>query len=251
MNSNNKNSKTEQLLDMIHHADHIVAFTGAGISTESGIPDFRSPDGLWAKMEPIMYNDFISSEETRLEDWRRRFIQVEEFNMARPNEGHMALVRLSERKKLVCTITQNIDGLHQRSGLDPDHVIEIHGNGTFATCLDCDAEMSLRQAQTHINSTGKSPRCPKCGGLVKTAIINFGQAMPEDAMMRAMHQAADCDLFIVMGSSLVVYPAAGLPQIAKQNGAKLVILNRDPTPMDHLADLCIHDEIGPIMEHVV
>ena len=197
-----------------------------------------------------MFDDFVANEETRLEDWRRRFIQNEEFLAAKANEGHLALVRLEKRGKLDCTITQNIDGLHQRSGQSREKVIEIHGNGTFATCLDCHTEMSLAEAKGHIEATGKSPKCPHCGGIVKTAIINFGQAMPEEEMMKAMRQAGDCDLFIVLGSSLVVYPAAGLPQIAKQHGAELVIINRDPTPLDELADLSIHHEIGSIMKHI-
>nr|WP_320142443.1 Sir2 family NAD-dependent protein deacetylase [uncultured Cohaesibacter sp.] len=248
MDFNSPEQFAEQLLKMIDHSDRIVAFTGAGISTESGIPDFRSPNGLWAKMDPIMFDDFVSDEETRLEDWRRRFIQNEEFLAAKSNEGHNALVRLEKRGKLDCTITQNIDGLHQRSGLDPDKVIEIHGNGTFASCLDCNAEMTLAEAKKHIEETGHSPICPQCGGLVKTAIINFGQAMPEEKMMRAMRLSGDCNLFIVLGSSLVVYPAAGLPQIAKQHGAKLVIINRDPTPLDELADMTSQQEIGSIMK---
>nr|WP_321457265.1 Sir2 family NAD-dependent protein deacetylase [uncultured Cohaesibacter sp.] len=250
MNFNSPEIFAEQLAELIEHSDHIVAFTGAGISTESGIPDFRSPNGLWAKMEPIMFDDFVSNEETRLEDWRRRFIQNEEFLQSEPNEGHLALVRLAERGKLDCVITQNIDGLHQRSGLSPDKVIEIHGNGTFATCLDCHEPMSLAVAKSHIEETASAPTCPRCGGLVKTAIINFGQAMPEQEMMSAMQLSGDCDLFIVLGSSLVVYPAAGLPQIAKQHGAKLVIINRDPTPLDELADICGQLEIGAVMKHV-
>nr|WP_321463946.1 Sir2 family NAD-dependent protein deacetylase [uncultured Cohaesibacter sp.] len=251
MDCNSPEQIAEQLIDMIDHSDHVIAFTGAGISTESGIPDFRSPDGLWSQMEPIMFDDFISDEATRLEDWRRRFIQNEEFLKAEPNEGHLALVRLEKRGKLVSTITQNIDGLHQRSGLDPHNVIEIHGNGTFATCLDCHAEMTLADAKSHIEAKGTSPKCPHCGGIVKTAIINFGQAMPEAEMMQAMRLSGDCDLFIVLGSSLVVYPAAGLPQIAKQHGASLVIINRDPTPLDQLADLSIQHEIGSIMKQIV
>nr|WP_319389288.1 Sir2 family NAD-dependent protein deacetylase [uncultured Cohaesibacter sp.] len=250
MDFNSPKLIADELMALIEHSDHIVAFTGAGISTESGIPDFRSPKGLWAQMEPIMFDDFISSEETRLEDWRRRFIQNEEFLKSEPNEGHKALVRLEKRAKLSCTITQNIDGLHQRSGLPTDKIIEIHGNGTFATCLDCHAVVTLVDAEQHIKMHGTSPTCPRCGGIVKTAIINFGQAMPEEEMRQAMHQAGDCDLFIVLGSSLVVYPAAGLPQIAKQHGARLVIINRDPTPLDELADMSIQHEIGDIMQFI-
>ena len=250
MNFNSSNSCSEQLLEMIHDARRIVAFTGAGISTESGVPDFRSPKGLWSQMEPIYFDDFVSSEETRLEDWRRRFIQNEEFAAAQPNEGHLALTRLHEQGKLSSVVTQNIDGLHQRSGLPADKVIEIHGNATYGACLDCKQTMSLADAKTIIDKTGHAPHCPSCDGLVKAAIINFGQMMPEEEMMRAVEEASHCELFVVLGSSLVVYPAAGLPQIAKQNGAELIIINRDPTPMDEIADLCINDEIGAVMKQI-
>ena len=250
MEFNSLNNSSVRLRNMILEADDIVAFTGAGISTESGIPDFRSPTGLWSRMEPIQFAEFLNSEEARLEDWRRRFIMNKEFAQAKPNEGHLALARLEEAGKLACTITQNIDGLHQRSGLSTDKVIELHGNATYGTCLECGEPASLSDIQHMISETGKSPRCTRCNGLIKAAVISFGQAMPQREMTQAMHQAADCDLFIVLGSSLVVYPAANLPQIAKQSGAQLVIINRDATPLDRLADLCIHDEIGLAMAQI-
>nr|WP_321444741.1 Sir2 family NAD-dependent protein deacetylase [uncultured Cohaesibacter sp.] len=242
--------ESKQLQGLIDEAKSIVAFTGAGISTESGIPDFRSPNGIWSKMEPIQFGDFVRSEQARLEDWRRRFVMNEEFRIAEPNEGHKALVRLAEVGKLSCAITQNIDGLHQKSGLSDDLVIEIHGNSTYGSCLDCNQTMSLETAKAHIDNHAKAPCCPSCGGLVKAAVISFGQAMPEDKMQDALTHIQKCDLLIVMGSSLVVYPAARLPEIAKHYGAKLVIINRDPTPLDDLADLCVHGEIGPVMQSI-
>ena len=243
-------AQSETLQKLIDQATSIVAFTGAGISTESGIPDFRSPNGIWSKMQPIQYDEFVSSEKARLEDWRRRFVMNEEFATAQANEGHKALVRLSKAGKLVCTITQNIDGLHQKSGLPEKDVIEIHGNSTYGACLDCSTPLSLEDAKQTITESQKSPRCNQCGGLVKAAVISFGQAMPEKKMADALEHVSGCDLLIVLGSSLVVFPAARLPEIAKQNGARLVIINREPTHLDAVADLCINGEIGAIMETV-
>ena len=251
MNINSQDECNSVLMDMIMDARHIVVLTGAGISTESGIPDYRSPQGIWSKMAPIQFDDFVRSEETRLEDWRRRFLLYEEFKAAKPNNGHKALAKLDQLGKLDRVVTQNIDGMHQRGGLNPDKVIEIHGNGTYATCLDCGQEMSFAEARDHIDKTAASPRCPACNGLVKAAIINFGQMMPQDKMYQAMEDATRCDLFMVLGSSLVVYPAAALPDIAKQHGAELAIINREPTPMDRNADLVIHDEIGPTLSPIL
>ena len=250
MEFNSQDEACIHLQELIDQADKIVAFTGAGISTESGIPDFRSPNGLWSRMVPIQFDDFVSSEQARLEDWRRRFIMNREFSNADPNDGHKALVRLADVGKLTCTITQNIDGLHQKSGLSANHVIEIHGNSTYGACLSCQATSSLEHAKRAIDETGQAPRCQQCGGFVKAAVISFGQPMPQDTMMRAMRQSAECNLFIVLGSSLQVYPAANLPQIAKHSGAELVILNRDSTPLDDIADLSIHGEIGPLMQQI-
>ena len=250
MEYNRQDADCSRLHKMIHAASNITAFTGAGISTESGIPDFRSPNGLWSKMAPIQFDDFVSSEEARLEDWRRRFIMNREFASAEPNQGHWFLLRLQKLGKLSCTITQNVDGLHNKSGLEPDRLIEIHGNSTYGACLSCETTYSLIDAERTIKISGQAPRCALCGGLIKAAVVSFGQAMPEQKLKQAMQYAANSDLFIVLGSSLVVYPAANLPQIAKQNGAKLVIINRDPTPLDDMADLCILGDIGPTLHHL-
>jgi NAD-dependent deacetylase len=244
-------SETDRLREMIDGAERIVAFTGAGISTESGIPDFRSPGGIWTKYQPIYFDDFMSSEEMRREAWRRKFATDETMLKAEPNAGHRALARLVEQGKMTAIITQNVDGLHQRSGVPASKIIELHGNATYASCLDCGHRHELEPIKQAFVGKGALPVCEKCDGIVKTATISFGQAMPEIQMARAQDETMRCDLFIVLGSSLVVYPAAGFPRIAKRRGARLVILNRDPTDQDGDADLVVHGEIGPTMSHVV
>ena len=244
-------SETDRLREMIEGAKRIVAFTGAGISTESGIPDFRSPGGIWTKYQPIYFDDFMASEEMRRESWRRKFATDETMVKAEPNAGHRALARLVEQGRMTAIITQNIDGLHQRSGAPASKIIELHGNTTYASCLDCGQRYELAPIKKAFEGKGTLPICEKCDGIVKTATISFGQAMPEIQMARAQDETQNCDLFIVLGSSLVVYPAACFPQIAKRRGAKLVILNRDPTDQDDDADLVLHGEIGPTMSRVV
>ena len=233
-----------ELKRAIEEAHRIVAFTGAGISTESGMPDFRSPGGIWTKMAPIYFEDFISSDEMRREAWRRKFAMDESFAKAMPNKGHMALAKLVDEGRISHIITQNIDNLHQDSGVPDERVIELHGNTTYAKCLDCHKRYELAPLRVAFEETGEAPVCDVCGGYVKTATISFGQAMPEEEMIRAEEATLTCDLFLAIGSSLQVYPAAGFPILAKRNGARLVILNRDPTDLDPYADLVIHDEIG-------
>ena len=244
-------TEIDRLREMIDGARRIVAFTGAGISTESGIPDFRSPGGIWTKYQPIYFDDFMSSEEMRRESWRRKFATDETMLKAEPNAGHRALARLVEQGRMTAIITQNVDGLHQRSGVPESRIIELHGNSTYATCLDCGHRHELEPIKTAFHAHGTLPICEKCEGIVKTATISFGQAMPEIQMARAQDETMQCDLFIVLGSSLVVYPAAGFPRIAKRRGAKLAILNRDPTDQDDDADLVLHNEIGPTLSRVV
>ncbi|SER45966.1 NAD-dependent deacetylase [Faunimonas pinastri] len=235
---------------MIDAAQSIVAFTGAGISTESGIPDFRSPGGMWSRLKPITYGEFVASEEARLEDWRRRFVMNEDFARARPNAGHLALASLLAAGRDIRIITQNIDGLHTRSGFPADRLIELHGNSTYGRCLDCETRMELAAVRAAIDDTGASPRCPVCGGLVKAAVVSFGEAMPREGMNRAVEWSRRADLFMVIGSSLVVQPAATLPVIARQGGAELAIVNRDPTPLDGEADLLLRGSIGAIFERI-
>jgi NAD-dependent deacetylase len=241
----------EKLKRLIGDAKRIVAFTGAGISTESGIPDFRSPGGIWTKYQPIMFDDFMSSEEMRKEAWRRKFATDEVMLKAEPNAGHRALAKLVEQGRMTSIITQNIDGLHQRSGVPANKIIELHGNATYASCLDCGHRHELDPIRKDFLGHGKLPLCEKCEGIVKVATISFGQAMPEIQMARAQDETMACDLFIVLGSSLVVYPAAGFPQVAKRKGAKLAILNRDATDQDKSADLVVHAEIGPTLSRAV
>lgn len=241
----------EDFADLVRDCERAVVFTGAGISTESGIPDFRSPGGIWTQMAPISYQDFVASEEMRREAWRRKFAMEDSFAAAVPNVGHAAISAMVRRGIASAVITQNIDGLHQASGVPDDKVIELHGNTTYARCLNCDHRYGLDAIRKPFLEEGKLPKCGHCGGMIKTATISFGQSMPEEPMQRAHEQATSCDLFIAIGSSLVVYPAAGFPLLAKEAGATLVILNREPTPLDDDADLVIHAEIGPTLKRVV
>lgn len=233
-----------QLKSMLESSERAVVFTGAGISTESGIPDFRSPGGFWTKYRPIEFSDFLSSEEMRRESWRRKIAAEEAFGQVEPNRGHRAVAHLVAQGKVSSVITQNIDGLHQRSGVPDDQVIELHGNSTYAVCLRCFCRYELEPILAAFKLDEEPPVCNRCGGIVKTATISFGQPMPEEAMHRARLETEACDLFLAVGSSLVVYPAAGFPMLAKRCRARLVILNRDPTDLDGMADLVMNLEIG-------
>jgi len=238
---------TQDLSHWLDGAARIVAFTGAGISTESGIPDFRSPGGLWTKNQPIPFKEFMASEEARIESWRRKAAIDPSIEAAHPSCGHLVLADLVARGKVSHVITQNIDNLHQLAGTPDDKVIELHGNGRYAACLECGERFELAWVFEQLKQTERPPDCAACGGLIKSATISFGQPMPEAPMQDARAATLSADLFLALGSSLQVYPAAGFPILAKQNGAKLVIVNREPTPLDELADLVIHGEIGEIM----
>lgn len=242
------NEALESLAGHLRAARRIVVFTGAGISTESGIADFRSPGGIWSKITPIQFGDFLADEETRLEDWRRRFHFQPQFDSAPLNDGHRAVADIINSAAGIGLITQNIDGLHQRSGIADQDIIEIHGNGTRATCLDCHSPMTLKDARQHIENTGQAPRCRRCGGLVKSAVISFGQPMPQAKMVEAETMALNCDLFLVLGSSLVVQPAASLPLIARNNGAELVIINQQSTPLDAIGSLVVRAPLGVTLQ---
>jgi NAD-dependent deacetylase len=241
-----------RLRELVDSSHRIVPFTGAGISTESGIPDFRSPGGLWSKNRPIPFDEYMASEEARAEAWRRRFAIDETFGRARPGRGHLALASLYKSGKAPAVITQNIDNLHQMSGVAPADVVELHGNTTYALCMDCARRYEIPAIRDSFDANGHAPDC-SCGGIIKTATVSFGQAMPADAMQRAQGLASDCDLFIAIGSSLVVWPAAGIPLLAKRNGAALVIINREPTELDEIADLVVRadigDTLGPFITH--
>ena len=239
------------LARLIADARRIVVFTGAGISTESGVPDFRSPGGVWNRMKPIYFQEFVASEDKRREAWTRTFKGSAGWTGAKPNAGHYAVARLVGEGKVGAVITQNVDNLHQDSGVSPEKIIEVHGNASYAKCLECGLRHEFAELKPAFLQRDEIPACRICGGIVKSATISFGQAMPELEMARAEEEALACDLFLVLGSSLVVYPAAGLPILAKRNGAALAIVNREPTEQDPLADLVLHDEIGPTLTAVV
>jgi NAD-dependent deacetylase len=240
-----------RLRELVDASKRVVVFTGAGISTESGIPDFRSPSGFWSKHQPIDFNDYLISDELRRESWRRKIAFEEAFADVQPNRGHRAIAHLIREAKASSVITQNIDGLHQRSGVPPEKVIELHGNSTYCVCLDCRKRFELEPVLSAFKQTGEPPVCDECGGIIKTGTISFGQPMPVDAMRRAQVESERCDLFLAIGSSLVVYPAAAFPARAKLFGAKLVIINRDPTETDYLADLVLHTEIGETLGQAI
>jgi NAD-dependent deacetylase len=227
-------------------AQRVVVFTGAGISTESGIPDFRSPGGVWSKMKPIMFQDFVASPGVRREAWTRVFNKTAGWTGAKPNAGHEAVAALANAGKVAAIITQNVDNLHQDSGAALEKIIELHGNASYAKCLDCGQRHELDDLQLPYER-GEEIVCTYCAGLLKTATISFGQSMPEAERIRATEESRACDLFLVLGSSLVVFPAAGLPIEAKRHGAKLIIVNREPTDLDNYADLVLNEEIGPLL----
>jgi len=229
---------------LVEQAASICVLTGAGISTESGIPDFRSPGGVWSKYRIIEYPEFMASESARLEDWRRRFDMEDALGVVKPNAGHRWIAGLVSSGKCAAVVTQNIDGLHQEAGIGDDKVVEIHGNARHAVCTACGLRHEIGECRTMLERTGRTPICKDCGGIVKSAVVMFGETMPEEAFARAVDLARSCDLFLAVGTSLVVHPAAMLPVHAVRNRARLAILNRDPTELDGFADLVIHAGIG-------
>jgi NAD-dependent deacetylase len=236
--------KLSRAREWIAASHNIVGFSGAGISTESGIPDFRSPNGVWARNRMVAFDEFLSSRAARIEYWRQKAESWPLMRGAQPNAGHLAFVELERRGKLRAMITQNIDGLHQRAGQSPDLVIELHGTTAEAACLSCGGRIPMDDALRRIRAGDPAPECAACGGLLKPATISFGQKMPERELARAVEAARSCEVFLAVGSSLVVQPAASLPALAKQSGARLVIVNRTPTPLDDIADLALREEIS-------
>jgi len=246
-------SELDQVAELILQARRPVVFTGAGVSTESGIPDFRSPGGIWDRFDPddFTYQNFISTVEGRRKYWqlgRQLYAVVRE---ARPNPAHYAIAELYRMGKLDCCITQNIDNLHQKAGLPPEKVIELHGNATRARCLACGLPYSRDQIQEWLEAGLEIPACPSCGGIIKPSTVLFGEAMPERETLEAERRARNSDLFLVVGSSLVVYPAAMMPLYAKRAGAKLVIMNLSETPHDPYADVLVPGKAGPVMEQIL
>jgi NAD-dependent deacetylase len=243
--------KIDVFRDILGQSRRAVVFSGAGMSTESGIPDFRGPGGLWTRMKPIDFQQFVSSDEVRQQSWRQWFDHGAALRSAKPNGGHLAVARLVDEGKAAAVITQNVDNLHQDSGVPDEKVIELHGNATYARCLDCGTTREMDDLEREFRAMGRIDPCSRCGGIVKSATISFGQMMPEEPMLRAHEETLACDLFIVLGSSLTVYPAAGFPEMARQGGARLVIVNRQATDLDPVADLVIHEGIGETLQSVL
>jgi len=237
-----------EFASFISNARNIVILTGAGISTESGIPDFRSPGGIWETFRIIQYPEFMNSEAARLEDWRRRFYMEDQIGKVQPNVGHKVIAEWVNDGKCSTVITQNIDGLHQRAGTQNDSIIEIHGSARHANCTACGLRYEITECRAMLEKTDRSPQCTECGGIIKTAVVMFGEQMPQKETELAFEAASQCDLFISIGTSLAVYPAADLPVHAKRNGASLAIINREPTQLDWSADIVVHAGIGDTLK---
>jgi NAD-dependent deacetylase len=237
--------KLEALHDLVRMAKSGVAFTGAGISTESGIPDYRGPQGVWNTETPVYYQDFMASREARVRAWERGVRMYHRCGAAKPNDGHLTLAELERRGHIAAVITQNIDGLHRDAG--SGNVIELHGTNRMAACQHCWKEWPATDIIARVEKGDEAPDCDACGGPIKARTISFGQAMPEKEMRLATEATLKADLFISIGSSLVVEPAASFPVLARRNGASLVIVNAEPTPLDPIADLVIRERIGETM----
>jgi len=238
---------------IIKEAKKILIFSGAGMSTESGIPDFRSPGGVWSKYDPsdFYFDKIISSENAREKYWEMSTEFYDTMKDAVPNRAHLAIRAIEESGKLLAIVTQNIDNLHHKAGNSPERIIEIHGTAFSVSCLSCGKKYDRGDIQERLNSGVKVPYCDDCAGILKPDTISFGQAMPEAKMADALMYASECDLCIVLGSSLVVYPAASVPVHAVQNGARLIIINRDETPLDAEADLVSHDSVSEALGQMV
>ncbi|MDC0509562.1 Sir2 family NAD-dependent protein deacetylase [Gammaproteobacteria bacterium] len=241
---------TLKLNKLIKESKNLVFFTGAGVSTNSGIPDFRGPKGVWKTSTPIYFQEFLSSEEKRVESWKRKFSNELSIDSARPNKGHIRIAEIMKKKEESYLITQNVDNLHQNSGVQENKITELHGNATYARCLDCNERYELMDLKQKFLKTNEPPSCTRCNGIIKSATISFGQAMPEKEMQLSQKKAIQSDLFICVGTSLAVFPAADLPALAKETGAKLVIINNESTTLDHLADLVINRDISAVLSEI-
>lgn len=237
--------------ELLNASARAVAFTGAGISTESGLSDFRSPGGVWDRYRTVTYQEFIASRSARVEYWSMKRDLFREMAGARPNRAHLALAWLERTGKLLGVITQNIDGLHQDAGNSPDRVIELHGTNRRAACLGCGKSWPIEEIQALLEAGDLDPRCDDCGGYVKPATVSFGQPMPERETARAFQLAAECDLLLMIGSSLLVEPAASIPREAHRRGARLIFINRTETPWDHLADVLFRENAGDALGNLV
>ncbi|MCZ6729540.1 MAG: Sir2 family NAD-dependent protein deacetylase [SAR324 cluster bacterium] len=239
----------DKLASLIQQSQRIVVFSGAGISTESGIPDFRGPGGVWEKYDPNEFHidRFLASEESRRRYWQRTTEFYAEIAIAQPNAAHRAVVDLEELGKLSAVITQNVDGLHQIAGTSPERVIELHGTSRFVACMSCGDRHPRESFQERVSAEGDAPDCEQCGGLMKPATVSFGQQLPQQVLERASQETVACDLFLVVGSSLVVYPAAGFPLMAVQKGTPLAIINHQETPHDQYAAVVVQESAGEVL----
>lgn len=251
MEEQNLDSLASQVADLIMNAQKVIVFTGAGVSTESGIPDFRSPGGIWDRFDPrdFTYQKFMTDPEGRKKMWQlhREGIMTD----AKPNPAHYAIAELDRLGKLDCVITQNVDYLHQKAGVPDDKVFELHGNNKWIKCLSCGNRYTFEQIKVRLDAGEEIPDCEACHGLLKPEVIFFGESLPVDALQEATNRSRDCDLFIVIGSTLIVYPAAYMPMYATSSGAKLVIINLSSTPMDGEATVLIRAKAGEAMSLIV
>jgi NAD-dependent deacetylase len=246
---NTDQNAVEKIAQILAESSRAIAFTGAGISTESGIADFRSPGGIWSKYQPVLFRDFLQSEDARRRYWKMKKEGYHELKMAKPNDGHRALACLEASGKIVAVITQNIDGLHQDAG--SRRVMELHGTSRYCLCLECAARFDPDEIQKSMEAGVEVPLCKHCGGLLKAATISFGQSLPAEVLAEAFDLSMSTDLVLALGSSLVVEPAASIPLQAKNNGARLIIVNHTETPLDGLADIVVHQSIGATLSEVV
>lgn len=244
-------ARIETTVDLLKESEHVVAFTGAGISTESGISDFRSPGGVWDRYRIITYQEFLSSQELRKGYWRMKNELYKELQHAKPNIAHTALAELEKIGKLKCLVTQNIDGLHQDAGSSADSVIELHGTNRKAICLGCGKQWPIEEIHEILGEAEFEPTCDVCNGYIKPATVSFGQAMPEAEMVRAIQCAQDCDLFLMIGSSLQVEPAASVPRVAHEHNAQLIYINQTATPTDHLARVIFRESASKVLGSIL
>ena len=242
--------KLEEFAARLRLSRAIVFFTGAGISTESGVPDFRSPGGVWTKYQPVLFQEFMTSEAARIQHWRLKKATYELFKTVQPNIGHTGIRDFELRGQLLGLITQNIDGLHKLAGVSEEKLVELHGTDRLVTCLKCGKRFEPAEVYENLAENFTAPTCDTCGGYLKSANVSFGQSMPPEAMKRAQAWSEQAEIFVVIGSSLQVQPAASFPVIAKRAGALLAIVNRDPTPLDDLADFVTHGAIGEFFKQL-
>jgi NAD-dependent deacetylase len=240
----------EELIQRLRASRSIVFFTGAGISTESGVPDFRSPGGVWTQYRPVLFQDFLTSEPARVQHWRLKKATYELFKKVKPNIAHYAICDFEKRGRLLGLITQNIDGLHKLAGTSDGKLVELHGTDRLVTCLACGKAYEPAEVYENLPEEFSAPTCADCGGFLKSANVSFGQSMPVVAMQRAQRWSEQAEIFVVVGSSLQVQPAASFPVIAKRSGALLAIINRDPTPLDDLADFLYQGAVGEFFEQL-